>query len=385
MGPLISCGSTLSEKAVLGRISLYLVNVTKARNFSHSTWHNRQHLFIAIQSGDQVAWSEILVAKNEPDFEVAAWGEKLKSLTGMQLEAAIAYVRDQYFKEAWKKGDSEAIQIGLYDLLGKVHNTPTIALWGLEGRQPVPGIFTILEKEAPKALEQAKTAKAQGLDKYVKVKLFGNSETDLRLLTNLRQFLGPDTFLLGDPNRGYKHIQDLDELAGVLQSLHKAGMDAVEDPAELSKAQWIELNTKVGDLALAPDKLMRPAHKGLEVFDPAMGTYFNLHPNQMGSLEELNTLAHTIKTNERGLMIGDSSLVGPACTFWQQIAIGHGASWVEALEKPQESDVFGQCVENQSTRLNAEGAVELATLRPGFGLTMNEEKLTSLANQTVHL
>jgi hypothetical protein len=84
-------------------------------------------------------------------------------------------------------------------------------------------------------------------------------------------------------------------------------------------------------------------------------------------------------------MIGDSSFVGPACTFWQQLAIGLGASWVEALEKPQESDVFQQCVKRKSTILNSLGKVEIKKMYPGFGLEMDEAKLEKMADKTVHL
>lgn len=78
-------------------------------------------------------------------------------------------------------------------------------------------------------------------------------------------------------------------------------------------------------------------------------------------------------------MIGDSSLIGAACTFWQQLAIGNEASWVEAMEKPQEQDSFLKCIEQKSTRMDEEGKV-VADFKPGFGLKVNESKLLSLAD-----
>lgn len=379
------CVTYKPQQVGIQNIRIYLINVEKERNFSHGTWHNRQHLFIAIQSSQHIGWSEILVAKNQPDFDVDSWSKKLVPIFGLSTNEAISYVRQQYFSDNWSKGDSEAIQIGLYDLLGKEQNKPTIELWNLKGRQPIAGIFTILEKDIKKAIQQAKIAQTQNLTSHVKVKLFGNTAMDLPLIRAIRKYFGKNTFLLGDPNRGYKHLKDIDQLAAVLKQLHQAGINAIEDPSNLSKSDWIALKKKVGALALAPDKLMRPAHKGIEIFSPAMGTYFNLHPNQMGSLKELNALASTIRKNNCGLMIGDSSLIGPACTFWQQIAIGHGASWVEALEKPQENTVFQQCVTAISTTQNDKGQIVLKKLRAGFGLIMNEEKLKKLANKYIEI
>jgi len=50
-GNLLSSCMANSEATVDG-VSMYLINVTKARNFSHSTWHNRQHVFVQIESGE---------------------------------------------------------------------------------------------------------------------------------------------------------------------------------------------------------------------------------------------------------------------------------------------------------------------------------------------
>jgi len=362
-------------------ISLYLVNVTKARNFSHSTWHNRQHIFIAMKSGKHVGWAEVLGSKNDLDFDIAKWGAFLKPLIGSGIEEAIEFGRQEYFKGNWNAKNSEPALMGLYDLLGKIANKPTIDIWGLKGNKPVPAVFTILEREVDMALEQAAIAKEQGLTSHVKVKLFGEFELDLQLITAMRAFFGNETKIIGDPNRGYKYLNSIDEVAEVMIKLNEAGMDAVEDPSELDKAGWIELESKVGKLALVPDHIMRPAHKGIEIFSPEMGSYFNLHPNTMGTFTELNKLASKIKESGKGLMVGDSSLIGPACTFWQQIAIGNGAAWVEAIEKPQESDVFSRCVTGSATKMNSKGEIELIRKKPGFGLSINENKLKKLSDK----
>ena len=129
---------------------------------------------------------------------------------------------------------------------------------------------------------------------------------------------------------------------------------------------------------------MRPASKSINYFDDRMGNYFNLHPNCMGTFKEVNEISKVIRNSNKGIMIGDSSLIGAACTFWQQIAIGNQASWVEAMEKPQEQDAFLKCIEQKATHLNKQGKVE-ADFRPGFGLKVNEQKLTSLADKHLNI
>ncbi|MFY0653194.1 MAG: mandelate racemase/muconate lactonizing enzyme family protein [Cyclobacteriaceae bacterium] len=365
-------------------ISLYMVNVTKARNFSHSTWHNRQHVFIKIQAGKHTGWAEALVNKNDLDFDIAKWGSYLNELKGMPIVEAIEYCRAAFLQKKWNAKKSEPALIALYDITGKIANKPTIELWGLNKREAVPGLFCILEKDVNQALIQAQIAKEQQLTGYVKIKMFGDVEIDLALTVALRKFFGKEAFLMADANRGYKKWQSIDDLAMRMKNLQTAGLNAMEDPAELTTEQWIELQTKVGDFSLIPDRPMRPAHNALDLFNKEMGHYFNIHPDTMGTLKEAAELGEKIKAADRGLMIGDSSLIGPACTFWQQLAIGIGASWIEAIEKPQESDVFQQCVTQMSTEV-ANGKTKITNLRPGFGIQMDEGKLRDLSDKYAKL
>ncbi len=384
-GTLPKYVSGLNVDAKIDGVSLYLVNVKKARNFSHSTWHNRQHIFVKIQSGKHIGWAESLANKNDLNFNIAKWGDFLNDLKGMTISEGIEYTRDKFISRKWNAKKSEPVLIALYDILGKIVNTPTIELWGLDKREPVPGLFCILERDIDQALAQAEIAKKQNLTTHVKVKMFGDTKIDLALTVALRKSFGKDTFIMADANRGYKQWKNLDELATSMKNLHAAGLDAMEDPAELTVEQWGVLQTKVGNFALIPDRPMRPAYKALDIFSPEMGVYFNIHPDTMGTFKEAVQLGKKIKSNNRGLMIGDSSLVGPACTFWQQLAIGIGASWVEALEKPQESTVFQECVKQMSTVINSQGKVEITKLLPGFGVEMDEVKLKSLSDAYTQL
>ena len=162
-------------------------------------------------------------------------------------------------------------------------------------------------------------------------------------------------------------------------SLNEVGMDGVEDPSSLNKEELIYLQANVGNLSIVPDHIMRPASKSIKYFDNRMGNFFNLHPNCMGTISEINEISRVIRASKKGIMIGDSSLIGAACTFWQQLAIGNEASWVEAMEKPQEQDAFLKCIDQKATHLNKEGKVEV-DFSPGFGLKVNEKKLLSLSN-----
>ena len=373
-----------TKQIKIDEINLFLINVTKERNFSFGVWKNRQHVMINIKGANHIGWGETKVSSNQPDFDLSKWSEVFQKLKGMTVTDAIEEVRNQFLQGHWRPIITEGLLMPLYDLMGKVDNKPTVKIWGLEGEDPVPAIFCILEREEEMVVKQAQIAKDQNMHRYVKIKMFGDFETDKKNVTALRKFLGPDAFILGDPNRGYDHVKDLNELSQIMVALHQAGMDGVEDPSNLKKEELIFLQSNVGKLSIVPDHIMRPAAKSIKYFDERMGNFFNLHPNCMGTFQEINQMAKVIKESGKGIMIGDSSLVGAACTFWQQIAIGNKASWVEAMEKPQEQDAFINCIEEKATQLNAEGKVSV-DFKPGFGLKVNETKLKSLAHKYLNI
>ncbi|MDA0344843.1 MAG: hypothetical protein O3C54_02665 [Proteobacteria bacterium] len=373
----LSFSSSLEVK--LDEINLFLINVNKERNFSYGVWKNRQHVMINIKGGNHVGWGESKVSSNQPDFDLSEYSQKFKLLKGMTLGNAIDEVRNQFFQGNWRPIVTEGLLMTLYDLMGKIENKPTIKIWGLKGEAPVPAIFCILEKEEDMVVKQAQIAVDQNMYRYVKIKMFGDFETDKKNISALRKFLGPDSYILGDPNRGYDHVTDLKELSKVLIALNEAGMDGVEDPSNLKKDELIYLQANVGKLSIIPDHIMRPPSKSIKYFDDRMGNFFNLHPNCMGTFSEVNEISKVIRASKKGIMIGDSSLIGAACTFWQQLAIGNEASVVEAMEKPQEQDAFLQCIIEKATHLNQEGKVE-AKFKPGFGLKVDEKKLLTLVD-----
>jgi len=85
------------------------------------------------------------------------------------------------------------------------------------------------------------------------------------------------------------------------------------------------------------------------------------------------------------LMVGDSSLVGPACSAWQQIAIGLWADWVEALENPQENDVFQRCTIRNPVGRTADGRFQITELQPAFGVELDLQKLQQLSSENLSL
>ena len=203
-------------------------------------------------------------------------------------------------------------------------------------------------------------------------------EIFMKLLKTIRDVLGDEAVVISDVNKGYKKWQSLDELKAILNRFKDNGLNAIEDPANLKTNQWVQLQDMVGDLTLIPDAPMRPAWKGLETITKGMGRIYNLHPSTMGSLNHTAQLAQKVKDIGAKAMIGDDSLVGPACSAWQQIAIGVGATWVEAIEKKEDSKTYLECLQSAATKKEPNGFYSYKPA-PGFGLEIDTDELKKVS------
>lgn len=368
---------------VVGRVEsveLYRFDCVKPRHFSFGTWHNRQHLVLRVRYGAHSGWGEMIAAKNDPTFDIASKAPEFAGLVGLSIGEAIMHVRATVGEAG--ANETEVAEMALIDLAGRLAGRPSAEMLGLTATAPVPGLYCILDDRPDHVRAEAKTALAQGLATHLKVKLFGDVARDLAVITAARDVYGPGAYVVGDANGGYPP-HDLAALAHDLRQLHAAGLSGCEDPAYMPNEDWVALQRAVGPLDLVPDAPVKGAARALRTLLPGMGRVYNIHPANTGSMFDAVALARRIQSMGAKLMIGDDSLLGPACTAWTQLAIGLGADWVEAIEKPQECDAFLKCVRSRATRQADDGRFEVTTGTPGFGLEVDEAALASLSMHRV--
>ena len=373
----------LKEK--ITKIEIFRYDINIPRYFSWGTWHNRQHLFIKISAGDFYGWTETPASKNNPNFKPTAWVRYLEQFKGLTLgEAQRRLASEQVLGSKRSLKMLESLDMGLLDLSGRLQNKSAIELLGLKGRSAVPGLYCILDKDEKKVREEAEKSIEQNLGHHMKFKMYGDEKVDMKLLKTIREVLGDEAIVISDVNKGYKKWKSLEELKSILYRFKYNGLNAIEDPAHLKTNQWIELQKMVGDLTLIPDAPMRPAWKGLNTMKVGMGHIFNLHPSTMGSLSHTAQLAHKVKEIDAKVMIGDDSLVGPACSAWQQIAIGTSATWVEAIEKKKDSKNYLDCIIKKSTQKESNGYYYF---RPtaGFGLELDTNHLKKVSELYIEI
>ncbi len=374
---------SLASEPKIDDIELYLINVDVQRHFSYGVWSSRQHLMLRVKAGEFDGWGEAILTTNKPNIDLKKTANDIKKAIGKTPSEILEEMKSNRKYLPWHP--FEALNMALWDIKGKYEKKPSVELIGLSKKDPVNGMFCILENDPLEVAKQANIAKKEKLTNVIKLKVFGDIELDCKLVSVLRKSMGDKCFIVADANHGYKNFTDLQDLANTLKRLSEAGLNALEDPANLSDEELITLQKKCRSfgLSLIPDVNLRPAWRALAEAPKGMGDFYNLHPGCMVDLLEMAKLANKINSWNTRIMIGDDSLIGAACTIYQQIAVACGAAWVEALEKPQESAVFTDCIIEKATYRQPNGMYAVKPNIVGWGLKVDSDKLKNKASRWI--
>ncbi len=367
-------------------IRLYLKNIEAVKRFSCATWTSRQHVIAAISSGRHTGFAESILSVNCPEAGLEPWRDAAACLLG--LDAGQAVLENRRHQGEWPEQLVEMLEMALVDLCGKCKGVPANHLLGLTEGKPVCGVHVILSDRLEEVAESAHWARQAKKAEYIKVKLFGEVGLDCDVIRTVRQICPPEeTYLIGDVNCGYgpdpSKSGSLEWISQQLKQLHKAGLDACEDPAFLQIPEWVELQKEVMPLMLIPDYPMRGSRDSIRKICRGMGGIYNIHPDSAGSIIDAVVLARRIRELGADLMIGDDSLVGPSASIWQQLAFGLGARWVEATEKRAESDFYYRCVRHLATD-STHNPISIQ-LENGFGIDLDEVRLSREADCAVEV
>ncbi len=122
-----------------------------------------------------------------------------------------------------------AIDLALYDLMGKMVNLPVVALLGGAVRPDVPVTFPLGIGSVKETVCQAEAAIERGI-RTLKMKIGGDPEADVARVTAVRSAFGSDVAIRIDANQGY----DVPTAARIVSRLAEVGIEYVEQPV----ADW---------------------------------------------------------------------------------------------------------------------------------------------------
>lgn len=270
-----------------------------------------------------------------------------------------------------------AIDIALYDILGKVANLPLYRLLGGATKNSVPIAHMIGIMPIEEAVEEAEKCVADGVTSF-QIKSGLDPRRDIALIMELRRRFGDDLWLRIDANQGYGSPK---YAIRTIHALEEHGIDYVEQPVMgLDAMAVVKCNVRVPIIADESCWTARDAYEAIrcEAVD-AISIYLAKAGGITGALrvaavaESANVPCDVNGSLESG--IGNAANVHFAlatavvrlpCVI--PISARTGEHPYQVAGVYYEDDIITES-------FRAEGGTILPLERPGLGVDVDEEKL----------
>jgi L-alanine-DL-glutamate epimerase-like enolase superfamily enzyme len=220
-----------------------------------------------------------------------------------------------------------ALEIALWDLLGKAGNLPLFAVLGGRQRAIVTDNTCGIETPAVMA-ERAAGFKARGFQ-VIKVKLGTDVPTDLERMRQIRAAVGPDMRLRIDANQGWSRVNA--KLA--LAALPAFDPELVEQPVVKWDIEGFAELRRISTIPLMADESLFDHHDALRLVQAAACDYFNI------KLAKAGGILTALRINAVGEAAGIPCMVG--CMTDAGIAIAAAVHLASARENIIFADLDG--------------------------------------------
>ena len=351
------------------RIRLHAGQMPVDLEFSYGSVRKFGFVMAEIHAGGIVGLGEGLAARAE---DCAALAQSLIGRDALLLDQLIPAQPEFTWQGVVTR---EMFSMALHDLAARAAGWPLHVLLGGARRNEIPLMACLFPKSPEQAAETARRFVGQGY-RALKVKLFGEAARDAEIIRAVRSEL-PEGFLQADANCGYKRFE---EAADALPLFQDAGLDAIEDPADVPLEEYCWLMEAMPRPKIILDSPTR-GHRAIhEAALRRCCDAVNLHPNMQGTFSEIRDRAAILRLSGVDVEIGGTGYTGVGAFAHMHVAAVHG------MEYP-----FGEIGGWQDHGMPASTAAEPLPIRngmailpdgPGHGGRLNPETLAKYAQVT---
>lgn len=172
-----------------------------------------------------------------------------------------------------------ALEMALYDLLGKARDVAVYELLGGCFRRRVPVAHMIGLMPVNQAVAEAESAVSEGV-KALQIKGGVDAPRDVALVHQVRRAVGDDVVLRLDANQGYGRAKVAARIVG---SLRDAGVQIVEQPVE-GLAEMALLSAQVSDVTILADESAWTPRDALDIAQSRAADGISVYVAKAGGL-----------------------------------------------------------------------------------------------------
>jgi L-alanine-DL-glutamate epimerase-like enolase superfamily enzyme len=262
-----------------------------------------------------------------------------------------------------------ALEMALWDLLGKSSGLPVYRLLGGKRREFVPIKFSVSGVAPERAAAIASWAVEQGF-RTMKVKVGIDARQDVERVRAVRQAVGGDVRLGVDANGAWKPRKAIE----MTRRLSEHGVYFVEQPVPPGDVAWMAQVRAATGLPVIADESLYTTQDGLSLIRAGAADVFSVYVGKSGGI------------SAGGAIAGMAEAAGLSCTLGSNLEMGIGSAAMLHLAIASSSmtegefpcDIIGPFFyEDELLRepLDIRGGEARVPERPGLGVELDEEKV----------
>jgi len=259
-----------------------------------------------------------------------------------------------------------AIDMALWDIMGKALKTPVYNLLGGCYRDTIPIAFVVGIKNPKQAVEEIKAALNMGFS-IIKLKVGGDPKEDVERVKMVRDFVGEDVEITVDANAKWT----VSEAITMIRKLEEFNLCCVEQPIAGWDVEGLAKVKRTVNVPIMADESIYSMHDALRLVKSEAVDIFNTYIAKAGSMLENKKVVH----------VGEAA--GIPCVVGGMVELGigtaaslHFAAAAKNVTLP--SYIAGPLV-NQEDIVKEKFKMVDGCLKvpqePGLGVTLDEGKI----------
>jgi len=262
-----------------------------------------------------------------------------------------------------------AIETALWDVLGKAVGLPLHALLGRADARPLRIKYVIGLVEPEYARQEAEYAHDRGIN-YLKIKVGGDLEDDLRRVEAVADVLGGRGNLGVDAQSGWSFATTISALA----PLEALGVAFLEQPVARDYPEQMAEITRRSTIPIVAHESLFSLRDAMEAAHHGIGHIWALTPQTHGGVTPTLELLSVARASGRSCLLGSTVELGVGTALVAQL----GVAFDEFSDCPVPSDVIGPLYHEDDVVVEQpqiiDGYVHVPP-GPGLGVSLDWERI----------
>ena len=267
-----------------------------------------------------------------------------------------------------------AIEMALWDIIGKCLGVPVYSLLGGKYRASVPVVAILKSGEPPQMASEAETWVAAGF-RQLKVKIGFGPAKDVACVEAVRRAVGESVTIRVDAEENY----DLKTSIRVARLLGRFGIELISQPISRYNHHDMVLLREAIDIPLLVDESISSPEDVLTAVELGTGDLVNIKVVKAGGILNARRMAAIAQAGGKSCLLGSMLEMGPGTLFAGHLAVA--TSNVEYA-----SEIVGPLLLGDDLLTNPvtykDGALQVPD-SPGLGFELDPDKMAKYSRGSV--